>query len=172
MTKIMLPFFKIQILVLLVLRKLEIEVWLIFRVLVYPITGLEKSLHYGPLIYRIIFNHSNVFRNWSLVGQSPSVHIACKKLRNLVPLIEDWLKLHQGLFSFSDCQNDQANCQVCKREAKNLWLCLFPGCWTLGCSDDEAGSPDCSTRHHDKNPSHVVQLNVRTKKVWCYACTR
>jgi len=69
-------------------------------------------------------------------------------------------------------KNDQANCQVCKREAKNLWLCLFPGCWTLGCSDDEAGSPDCSTRHHDKNPSHVVQLNVRTKKVWCYACTR
>jgi len=42
----------------------------------------------------------------------------------------------------------------------------------LGCSDDEAGSPDCSTKHHDRNPTHVVQFNVRTKKIWCYACTR
>merc|ERR1719414_2198370 len=42
----------------------------------------------------------------------------------------------------------------------------------LGCSDDERGSPDHSTKHHERNPTHIVQLNVRTKKIWCYGCTR
>ena len=74
--------------------------------------------------------------------------------------------------SFQGQEKGQLSCHVCGRTPNNLWLCLFPQCWMLGCSDDEAGSPDCSTKHHDRNPTHVVQFNVRTKKIWCYACTR
>ena len=61
-------------------------------------------------------------------------------------------------------------CHVCHRQPLNLWLCLT--CLMLGCSDDEQGSPDHSTKHYQRHPDHPLQLNIRTKKIWCYPCVR
>ena len=46
----------------------------------------------------------------------------------------------------------------------NLWLCLYPDCFMLGCSE----GADHSSRHHDNYPEHFVQLNVDTRRIWCY----
>ena len=54
----------------------------------------------------------------------------------------------------------------------NLWLCLYADCYMLGCSDDVQGSPDHSTKHQDNQPHHHIQLNITTRKVWCYGCIR
>ena len=56
--------------------------------------------------------------------------------------------------------------------ANNLWLCLYADCYMLGCSDDVQGSPDHSTKHQDGNQHHHIQLNISTRKVWCYGCVR
>ena len=56
--------------------------------------------------------------------------------------------------------------------ATNLWLCLYPDCYMLGCSDDVQGSPDHSTKHQDNYSHHHIQLNITTRKVWCYGCVR
>ena len=54
----------------------------------------------------------------------------------------------------------------------NLWLCLYADCYMLGCSDDIQGSPDHSTKHQDNHSHHHIQLNITTRKVWCYGCIR
>ena len=54
----------------------------------------------------------------------------------------------------------------------NLWLCMYEDCYMLGCSDDIQGSPDHSTKHQDNNPHHLIQLNITTRKIWCYGCVR
>lgn len=46
----------------------------------------------------------------------------------------------------------------------NLWLCLYPDCFMLGCSE----GADHSSRHYDNYPEHFVQLNVDTRRIWCY----
>ena len=49
----------------------------------------------------------------------------------------------------------------------NLWLCLFPDCYMLGCAEKRN---DHSTQHNTANPDHCVQLNVSNRRAWCYAC--
>ena len=56
--------------------------------------------------------------------------------------------------------------------ATNLWLCLYADCYMLGCSDDIQGSPDHSTKHQDTHQHHYIQLNITTRKIWCYGCVR
>ena len=61
------------------------------------------------------------------------------------------------------------SCDVCRRGAAstNLWLCLFPDCYMLGCAEKRN---DHSTQHNTGNPTHCVQLNVSNKRAWCYCC--
>ncbi len=51
-------------------------------------------------------------------------------------------------------------------DAGTLWLCVFPDCFMLGCSE----GPDHSTRHNKNYPDHCVQMNVGTGRFWCYEC--
>ena len=59
-------------------------------------------------------------------------------------------------------------CDVCQSAASshNLWLCVHPECFMLGCSEGR----DHSTSHNAANPGHVIQLNVDSNKLWCYDC--
>ena len=60
-------------------------------------------------------------------------------------------------------------CDVCRRgiASTNLWLCLYPDCYMLGCAETRV---DHSTQHNRDNPSHAIQLNVSNKRAWCYLC--
>ena len=57
-------------------------------------------------------------------------------------------------------------CDDCGGQESNLWLCLFPDCYMLGCSSGQ----DHSTRHQAKFKDHVLQFNIQTKRIWCYGC--
>ena len=60
-------------------------------------------------------------------------------------------------------------CDICRRgiTTTNLWLCLFPDCYMLGCAETRM---DHSTQHNRDNPDHAIQLNVSNKRAWCYLC--
>lgn len=60
-------------------------------------------------------------------------------------------------------------CDVCRRTSStaNLWLCLFPDCYMMGCAESRN---DHSTQHNQLSPNHCLQLNVSNKRVWCYKC--
>ena len=60
-------------------------------------------------------------------------------------------------------------CDVCRRgpAATNLWLCLAPDCYMLGCAEKRS---DHSTQHNLQHPDHCIQLNVTNMRAWCYAC--
>lgn len=59
-------------------------------------------------------------------------------------------------------------CDDCGHRESNLWLCLFPECYSLGCSS----GLDHSTLHQVKRPDHVIQLNINTRRIWCYGCNK
>ena len=52
-------------------------------------------------------------------------------------------------------------------ENTNLWLCLYPDCYMLGCTERPA---DHSTQHNRGQPEHCLQLNIVSWRAWCYAC--
>lgn len=60
-------------------------------------------------------------------------------------------------------------CDICRRgsSSTNLWLCLYPDCYMLGCAETRV---DHSTQHNRDNPGHAIQLNVSNKRAWCYLC--
>jgi len=61
------------------------------------------------------------------------------------------------------------SCDICRRGASttNLWLCLYPDCYMLGCAETRN---DHSTQHNTARPQHTIQLNVTNKRAWCYQC--
>jgi len=61
------------------------------------------------------------------------------------------------------------SCDICRlnNEKANLWLCLYPDCYMLGCADTRG---DHSTTHNNSNPAHCVQLNIGSWRAWCYLC--
>lgn len=76
-----------------------------------------------------------------------------------------------GMLTSADLAQLLANpeCDVCRRSIAitNLWLCLYPDCYMLGCAETRV---DHSTQHNRDNPGHAVQLNVSNKRAWCYLC--
>jgi len=60
-------------------------------------------------------------------------------------------------------------CDVCRRttSSSNLWLCLFPDCYMMGCTETRN---DHSTQHNQANAAHCLQLNVTNRRAWCYKC--
>ena len=62
-------------------------------------------------------------------------------------------------------------CQECQAEGLNFWLCLYPDCHFVGCSDANGGQ-DHSTRHNEANPNHPIQMNLTTIRAWCFICNR
>ena len=83
-----------------------------------------------------------------------------------------------GFLSENDYQRlvDNPACDICGPGARgaradgdgasDLWLCLYPDCFMLGCSEGK----DHSTKHQEKNPDHCVQMNIETRRIWCYKC--
>lgn len=61
-------------------------------------------------------------------------------------------------------------CDVCGKRAPNLWLCLYPDCYMLGCADES--EIDHSSEHQKTNPDHFIQLNIDTRRAWCYGCKK
>ena len=61
------------------------------------------------------------------------------------------------------------SCDICGKGigTTNLWLCLYPDCYMMGCAETKS---DHSTAHNRNNPSHAIQLNVSNKRAWCYLC--
>ena len=57
-------------------------------------------------------------------------------------------------------------CDVCPAGPKHLYVCLYPDCYMMGCSE---GS-DHSTAHNEAHPTHCLQMNVDNRKIWCYLC--
>ncbi|TRY74991.1 hypothetical protein TCAL_13266 [Tigriopus californicus] len=70
-----------------------------------------------------------------------------------------------------DCPVGQLEGSLCETDPPamgGLWVCLYPGCLVLGCSE----GVDHSSRHQDKFSRHWAQMNVLTRRIWCYACRR
>jgi len=61
------------------------------------------------------------------------------------------------------------SCDVCRRNlaTTNLWLCVYPDCYMMGCAETRS---DHSTQHNRQRPHHAIQLNVSNKRAWCYLC--
>lgn len=62
---------------------------------------------------------------------------------------------------------EKYGCNNCQNTGPNLWLCLQDDCFQIGCSERVN---DHSTNHNKDNPTHHIQLNLCTSKLWCYAC--
>ena len=72
-----------------------------------------------------------------------------------------WEYLSSNIMSPIDCQLRRGAAST------NLWLCLFPDCYMLGCAEKRN---DHSTQHNGAHPDHCIQLNVSNRRAWCYAC--
>ena len=76
-----------------------------------------------------------------------------------------------GRLSSSDLAQllTRPSCDVCRRSiaTTNLWLCLYPDCYMMGCAETR---DDHSSQHYRQNPSHAIQLNVSNKRAWCELC--
>ena len=93
--------------------------------------------------------------------------LSTKDFEQLISVREcDVCRLNIGKKTTTPCEESD------KIGMTNLWLCLYADCYMLGCSDDVQGSPDHSTKHQDGHQHHHIQLNITTKKVWCYGCVR
>ena len=51
-----------------------------------------------------------------------------------------------------------AVCRICQEQGNNFWLCLYPGCHFIGCSDADGGQ-DHSTQHFNDHPTHCIQVS-------------
>ncbi|KAH0539531.1 ubiquitin carboxyl-terminal hydrolase 20 [Cotesia glomerata] len=60
-------------------------------------------------------------------------------------------------------------CFDCDNGGPNLWLCLYPRCRWVGCSENHL---DHNTIHNANNPSHCTHINLTTNRIWCYTCKR
>ncbi|XP_034942998.1 ubiquitin carboxyl-terminal hydrolase 20 [Chelonus insularis] len=60
-------------------------------------------------------------------------------------------------------------CSDCDNEGPNLWLCLYPGCRWVGCSENHL---DHNTIHNTKNPLHCTHMNLTSNRIWCYICNK
>lgn len=59
-------------------------------------------------------------------------------------------------------------CSQCAvKGRKNLWICLYKTCLNIGCSEDDQ---DHGTLHFRDNLLHCLQLNLSTRRIWCYVC--
>jgi len=58
-------------------------------------------------------------------------------------------------------------CSDCDTVGPNLWLCLYPECRWVGCSETHL---DHSTIHNQNFPTHCAHMNLSTNRIWCYAC--
>ncbi|CAB4055643.1 USP20_33 [Lepeophtheirus salmonis] len=65
-------------------------------------------------------------------------------------------------------------CDDCGFKGRNLWLCLYPNCLAIGCSkfEEKDDSEDHALTHYEDNSSHALQLNLKSRKVWCFECER
>lgn len=52
-------------------------------------------------------------------------------------------------------------------KGRNLWICLYKTCLNIGCSEDDQ---DHGTKHYRANLTHCLQLNLSTRRIWCYIC--
>ncbi|XP_015586795.1 ubiquitin carboxyl-terminal hydrolase 20 [Cephus cinctus] len=57
----------------------------------------------------------------------------------------------------------------CDNEGPNLWLCLYPDCRWVGCSQAHL---DHGVVHNQRFPTHSAHMNLSTNRIWCYTCIR
>ncbi|XP_066601435.1 ubiquitin carboxyl-terminal hydrolase 20 [Prorops nasuta] len=80
---------------------------------------------------------------------------------------------NRGDLSFIEAliaQKERFNkCNDCDSDGPNLWLCLFPGCKWVGCSEAHL---DHSTTHNKQFPTHCAHMNLSTHRIWCYTCEK
>lgn len=58
-------------------------------------------------------------------------------------------------------------CAQCDVKGRNLWICLYRRCMHIGCSEHDQ---DHGTKHFRANQTHCLQLNLSTRRIWCYVC--
>lgn len=58
-------------------------------------------------------------------------------------------------------------CSNCDMSGPNLWICLNQTCLNIGCSEHYN---DHSTKHYAHNPTHCIQANQSSQRIWCYKC--
>ncbi|XP_015122298.1 ubiquitin carboxyl-terminal hydrolase 20 [Diachasma alloeum] len=76
------------------------------------------------------------------------------------------LRIIEGVF----CQKERfIKCSDCDNEGPDLWLCLYPDCRWVGCTETHL---DHSTLHNNKHPMHCAHMNLSTNRIWCYMCER
>ncbi|KAJ8870435.1 hypothetical protein PR048_029457 [Dryococelus australis] len=66
-----------------------------------------------------------------------------------------------------DRAREKAKCSECDSRGPNLWLCLYRGCYRIGCGEAQN---DHSTIHNKAMRNHCIHLNMSTRRVWCYLC--
>ncbi|CAF1020545.1 unnamed protein product [Rotaria sordida] len=77
-----------------------------------------------------------------------------------------------GFISTEDYLNaiQHEKCVKCDCIGPHLWLCLREGCLFVGCGSGKEKN-DHSTEH-EKEKAHPLQLNLTTKRIWCYVCNQ
>ncbi|XP_071447722.1 ubiquitin carboxyl-terminal hydrolase 20 [Hetaerina americana] len=64
-------------------------------------------------------------------------------------------------------KRELSKCEDCQWEGPNLWLCLYKDCMRVGCGEAQN---DHSIKHNKLVPTHSLNLNLSTMRVWCYIC--
>ncbi|QQP35224.1 Ubiquitinyl hydrolase 1 [Caligus rogercresseyi] len=95
----------------------------------------------------------------------------CEHVETCVGPVRGFLKSLRG--SNNNNEESVSKCDDCGSRGSNIWLCLYPSCLALLCSKlpDEDGE-DHSLIHLEDNPCHALQLNLRSRKIWCFECQR
>ena len=127
--------------------------------------NLEKLLNVISLHPVSTSYHSRIGdSNTSLFQTYKSLHVMTS---STCPHVSECV----GRLSASDLAQLLSNvsCDVCKKGIgmTNLWLCVYPDCYMMGCAETKS---DHSTQHNRDHHSHAIQLNVTNKRSWCYLC--
>lgn len=58
-------------------------------------------------------------------------------------------------------------CDECNELDRRLWFCLSDLCGQVFCGSKASNHSD---EHFKRNPSHLLQLNLRSGRIWCLKC--
>ncbi|OZJ05242.1 hypothetical protein BZG36_02294 [Bifiguratus adelaidae] len=108
--------------------------------------------------------------SWRRVFYSADIGEACRHINALADpearaaAVEGFWRTIMALVDGSQ----GVRCYSCGRSLPDLWMCLEPGCYVIGCGRRQAAH----ALKHFNAERHFIAVKLRTLECWCYGCKK